>query len=142
MTVRSMRAAEVGWSIFRASEPRPTLDVVNEQLAVRALPPVSTRMYDHYHRLARHGFDNYMPINELDMTVKARRLGRASWGPRVQIRRVREGVMDMVNKKDSHPAVRDSRTGRFVEPKEAQRRPSTTETERIPNPGKGDNRRK
>jgi hypothetical protein len=46
----------------------------------------------------------------------------------------------MVAKKDSHEAVRDSKTGQFVEPKEATRRPSTTETERIPNPGKGNNK--
>jgi len=47
----------------------------------------------------------------------------------------------MVSKRDSHPGVRDSRTGRFVDPKEATRRPSTTETERIPNPGKGGNKK-
>jgi hypothetical protein len=42
----------------------------------------------------------------------------------------------MVSKKDSHEVVRDSRTGRFMPPKEAKRRPATTETERVPNPGK------
>jgi hypothetical protein len=47
----------------------------------------------------------------------------------------------MVAKKDSHPAVRDSKTGQFVPAKEAKRRPSTTETERIPNPGKGGNKK-
>ena len=48
----------------------------------------------------------------------------------------------MVAKKDSHPAVRDSRTGEFVKKGEATRRPATTETERIPNPGKGGNGKK
>jgi hypothetical protein len=51
-------------------------------------------------------------------------------------------VMTMVSKKDSHEAVRDSRTGQFVPKREATRRPATTETERIPNPGKGGNKRK
>ena len=46
----------------------------------------------------------------------------------------------MVAKKDSHEATRDSKTGQFVDPKEAKRRPATTETERIPNPGKGGNK--
>ncbi len=47
----------------------------------------------------------------------------------------------MVSKKDSHPAERDSRTGQFVDKGTAKRRPATTETERIPNPGKGGNKK-
>ncbi len=42
----------------------------------------------------------------------------------------------------THPGTRDSRTGRFVPPSEANRRPATTQRERIPNPGYGDTGRK
>jgi hypothetical protein len=30
-------------------------------------------MYKHYRTLARHGQERYMPINELDMAIKADR---------------------------------------------------------------------
>jgi len=48
----------------------------------------------------------------------------------------------MVTKKNSHPAERDARTGEFVKKGTAARRPATTVTERIPNPGKGGNKKK
>ena len=38
----------------------------------------------------------------------------------------------------THPGTRDSRTGQFVPPSEANRRPATTQRERIPDPGYGD----
>lgn len=44
----------------------------------------------------------------------------------------------MTEKKRTHLAVRDSTTGEFVRKSEAKRRPSTTQTERVPNPGYGD----
>ena len=33
---------------------------------------------------------------------------------------------------------RDSKTGKFIPVKEAQRRPNTTTVERVPKPGRGD----
>lgn len=33
---------------------------------------------------------------------------------------------------------RDSRSGKFIPVKEAERRPSTTTVERVPKPGRGD----
>ena len=39
------------------------------------------------------------------------------------------------------PLGRNARTGRFVEVKEAQRRPATNVVERIPKPGYGDTKR-
>lgn len=44
----------------------------------------------------------------------------------------------MASKSKTHGAVRDSRTGEFVKKEEAKKRPSTTQTERVPNPGRGD----
>jgi hypothetical protein len=73
VTVLTMRAAEVGWTIFSVGPSRPSLDDINHELANRGLPSVSTRMYDHYQRLARRGHEHYMPINELDMSIKVER---------------------------------------------------------------------
>ena len=38
----------------------------------------------------------------------------------------------------THKVGRDSRTGEFIPVKEADRRPSTTTVERVPDPGYGD----
>jgi hypothetical protein len=78
MSVRSMRAAEVGWTVFVADEPRPDLDEINGVLESQELPAISPRMLDHYGRLVRHGFTSYMPINELDMWIKTQRQQRKS----------------------------------------------------------------
>jgi hypothetical protein len=43
---------------------------------------------------------------------------------------------------NTRKVVRDSRTGQFVDPSEAKRRSSTTETERVPLPGKSPDKRK
>ena len=43
---------------------------------------------------------------------------------------------------NTRKVVRDSRNGRFVHPSEAARRPSTTETERVPNPGRATSKKK
>jgi hypothetical protein len=70
------KATAKGFNLYRSSEPAPTLDEINLTLAAEGLMGVSKRTYDHYHRLVRHGFDHYLPINELDMHVKhSRRAG-------------------------------------------------------------------
>ena len=71
-------AAEHGWSAFTSSVPPPTRSEINEQLTARGLTPVSLRTYDHYKRLVRHGYTRYIPINELDVTVKASKRRQAS----------------------------------------------------------------
>jgi hypothetical protein len=43
-----------------------------------------------------------------------------------------------MSKKQSHMGFRDSKSGQFVTEKTAERRPSTTQRESIPNPGRGD----
>jgi hypothetical protein len=72
------QAAHDGWLLFREADPPPTREAINEALAARDLPPISLRTYDHYGRLIRHGYDRYVPINELDMAVKLGRLRQAS----------------------------------------------------------------
>lgn len=69
------RASRDGWYIYAEATPRPDRGAVNEALARRGLPPVSPRTYDHYRRLDRHGYEHYIPINELDMAVKLGRVG-------------------------------------------------------------------
>ncbi len=39
--------------------------------------------------------------------------------------------------KNSHLEGRDAKTGRFIPVKDAQKRPSKSVVERVPNPGKG-----
>jgi hypothetical protein len=73
-----MRAAQMGWAMYRAADPRPSIEDINLALGGQGLPTISDRMYDHYRRLERHGYEAYLPINELDMAVKAARLGKAS----------------------------------------------------------------
>ena len=73
MSVLTMRSAEEGWRLFQQADPPPTFETINQQLGDLGLPKVSSRMHDHYRRLKRHGFDRYVPINELDMMIKARR---------------------------------------------------------------------
>jgi hypothetical protein len=68
-------AARQGWTIFSESTPAPTRDVISVRLEAMGLPPVAERTYDHYRRLARHGVDRYMPINDFDMALKRGELG-------------------------------------------------------------------
>lgn len=44
----------------------------------------------------------------------------------------------MSNKKDSHTGYRDSKSGQFTKKENAKSKPSTTQKESIPNPGRGD----
>jgi hypothetical protein len=76
MSVLTMRSAEEGWRLFQQADPPVDFEAINRQLENLDLPKVSSRMYDHYRRLKRHGFDRYMPINELDMVIKTRRRER------------------------------------------------------------------
>jgi hypothetical protein len=73
MSLRTMRSAQMGWSMYKATDPRASIEAINLALGGQDLPPISARMYDHYGRLERHGFTHYVPINELDMWVKGHR---------------------------------------------------------------------
>ncbi|HEX4489797.1 MAG TPA: hypothetical protein VH914_01205 [Acidimicrobiia bacterium] len=66
------QAARSGWEIFIDSDPAPSREEINEALASLGSPGISTRMYRHYEALVRHGYGEYVPINQLDVTVKAR----------------------------------------------------------------------
>lgn len=66
--------AVAGWQLFSRPGGPPSLDQLNAELTSEGRTPVSTRMYRHYRALARHGRDEYLPINELDMQIKHERL--------------------------------------------------------------------
>ncbi|HAS12589.1 MAG TPA: hypothetical protein DCS55_19085 [Acidimicrobiaceae bacterium] len=66
--------AIAGWEIFSRPGGPPSLVRLNEELASEGHAAVSNRMYRHYRTLARHGRDEYLPINELDMQIKHERL--------------------------------------------------------------------
>ena len=78
MTNTTPTAAARGWTLYQSTEPPLSLDDINRVLALERLNPIAPRTYDHYRRLARHGYAEYMPINELDVAVKLRRMRDAS----------------------------------------------------------------
>lgn len=69
----SSKVARRGWDIYRATDPPPTIDELNDALAAIGYEEVAPRTYDHYGRLRRHGFVDYVSINEHDVIVKLRR---------------------------------------------------------------------
>jgi hypothetical protein len=71
----SQDTARLGWANFRSLGDDATLTRINENLLAEGSGPVSDRMFRHYRRLARCGFGQYMPINELDMRMKLRDAG-------------------------------------------------------------------
>ena len=70
MSRETPTSARVGWAIFLASGCVTSREAINDDLAEGGLPPISARMFDHSTRLSRHGVGEYMPINELDISVK------------------------------------------------------------------------
>jgi hypothetical protein len=73
MSNARQEVAQYGWEIYRDSAPRPSLDQINERLTEEGLESVSPRTYLHYRKLERNGIQEYLPINELDVRVKALR---------------------------------------------------------------------
>lgn len=59
--------AIVGWEVYRDSDHELTLGDINSELASRGLGPVSPRMFTHYRKLQRYGYEQYIPINQLDV---------------------------------------------------------------------------
>jgi hypothetical protein len=70
--------AKSGWRIYRSTVPRPTLESIHASLTSNGREPESPRMFKHYKNLERHEYAEYMPINDLDMRLKAARMRQAS----------------------------------------------------------------
>lgn len=64
--------AKRGWTLYRATFPRPSLAEINVQLEASGLEPVSARTLRHYKKLDRYQLSEYLPINELDIRTKAK----------------------------------------------------------------------
>ena len=60
-------AAQLGWEVYKTTQPRPSLEQINAVLTAEGLGSVSPRMYEHYRKLERLGQTDYMTINELDL---------------------------------------------------------------------------
>jgi hypothetical protein len=59
--------AAAGWAIYRDADFALSLDEINDRLVRHGCSPVSQRMYRHYGKLQRYGYERYVPINQLDV---------------------------------------------------------------------------
>lgn len=61
------RDVQAGWAFYRLSGFGASLDEINQRLVDRGFNPISDRTYSHYRKLARYGYERYVPINQLDV---------------------------------------------------------------------------
>jgi len=61
--------AKQGWLIFRDSNYSINRDHLNERLVAAGYKAISKRMFRHYNKLHRFGYDKYLPINRLDIST-------------------------------------------------------------------------
>lgn len=59
--------AVVGWGIYRDRSGQVSLQQLNQAIRAQGREPVSPRMYKHYEKLMRLGYDEYVSINRLDI---------------------------------------------------------------------------
>lgn len=59
--------AKMGWDILRQSGFALSRDELNARLESRGFAPISRRTFAHYDKLRRYGYENYIPINQLDV---------------------------------------------------------------------------
>lgn len=61
------RDAQYGWELFKESGYALSYRELNEALRANGMRAVSLRMFQHYHKLFRYGYEEYLPINQLDV---------------------------------------------------------------------------
>jgi hypothetical protein len=61
------RDVQFGWELFKESGYSLSLDEINDRLLRSGSRTISIRMYQHYHKLFRYGYEEYLPINQLDV---------------------------------------------------------------------------
>jgi hypothetical protein len=81
MAARPIDAAE-GYELFRRHGGRIELDEINEYLRGIGLREVSPRMYVHFQKLKRYGYESYISINRLDIAVA----GEFAWSDDMRAR--------------------------------------------------------
>lgn len=58
---------QAAWEIFKGSHYTASLEHVNGELERRGFGPIKDRSYAHLQKLARYGYDRYVPTNQLDV---------------------------------------------------------------------------
>jgi hypothetical protein len=61
------RDLEAGWGVYKASGFAASLDDINAALLKQGFNPISDRSYRHFKKLAKYGYERYVPINQLDV---------------------------------------------------------------------------
>lgn len=56
-----------GYEFFLARRGKVSLDEINDHLIAQGRNPISQRTFGHYHKLLKHGFRYYIPINKFDV---------------------------------------------------------------------------
>lgn len=59
--------AAAGWTIFREHHGHITLEELNQMLRAQGRRPVAKRTFNHYRKLYRLGYEEYVSINRLDL---------------------------------------------------------------------------
>ncbi len=66
----SIKDSAAGWKIFKQSNYAMEMNEINRQLKKFGYRPIANRTYRHYHKLHRHGYTEYIPINQLDVMTR------------------------------------------------------------------------
>lgn len=59
--------AQAGWEIYKSGDFALTREEINVELMALGHAQIAPRTYAHYNKLIRYGFENYIPINQLDV---------------------------------------------------------------------------
>lgn len=70
--------ALIGYEFYLKARGKATIEEVNDYLASQERRPIKQRTYGHYRKLLKHGFRNYIPINQFDVFHSLGRLQLAS----------------------------------------------------------------
>ena len=84
----SVRDAQYGWELFKQSGYSLSLAEINRDLRRAGFRQISQRMFQHYHKLFRYGYEEYLPINQLDVRTLANPVWDAATRNRYAFREV------------------------------------------------------
>lgn len=98
----TFRDARYGWEIFKESGYTLTFAQINGNLVRAGFRPVSMRTYQHYHKLFRYGYEEYLPINQLDVRTLSNPVWDAATRNRYALREVSLDIeVRLVHKKSA-----------------------------------------
>jgi hypothetical protein len=99
------RSSYTGWIIYRSSGYAATLDDINTELEHRDLKSIKERTYDHYNRLRRHGFQQYVTINQFDVQQLRNPVWTAAIRRRYRLRSAQASAILTLVPLDAEPFV-------------------------------------